>query len=379
MTTIKSLLNKINTNIVAEADITRVVNVLKSGFLSKPDGGPVVVEFQNMMAKAHNKKYAFAVNSGTSSLHCAIAALELQKGDEIIVPVLANIADCSTVIQEGGKPVFVDIDPLDFNIDPKKIEAKITNKTRAIIVVHMYGQPVKIDEIMKIAKKHNLFVIEDCAQAAGARYKEKYVGSFGDIACFSLYQTKHLICGEGGIVATSNEKFAKVIGSIANNGIMKEDLDAYDYNRIGFNYQLSEIHAAIAIGQLKKLDKNNRERRKNVETFKKILADLDITFQKVNEGTENSYFYLTGLLPEEFSTKRDEFMNLVKKHNTPIKKLYPMALNEVTLFKSQYPQDCPVAQTLTKRFFNLYVNPGLDKNDITFMAKAVRQAYEEIK
>ena len=255
---IQLLLDKINGSIVEEPDIKQIVSVLRSGFLSKPDGGPIVAEFQKIIAELHNKKYAFAVNSGTSALHCAIVALSLLKDDEVIVPAFANIADCSTVLQEGGKPIFVDVDPKDFNIDPAKIEEKITPKTKAIIVVHMFGQPALIVDIRRIADKHKLILIEDCAQAAGAKYGRKYVGAFGDISCFSLYQTKHIISGEGGVVLTSNEKYAEIITSVANNGIMKHDLDAYNYDRIGFNYQMTEIQAALAIGQLNRLDKNNR-------------------------------------------------------------------------------------------------------------------------
>ncbi|MBU3964732.1 DegT/DnrJ/EryC1/StrS family aminotransferase [Patescibacteria group bacterium] len=379
MPNIQTIFDKINCSIVDHADIQRVVDILQSGFLSKPDGGPAVVEFQKLMAKLHGNKYAFAVNSGTSALHCAIVALTLQKDDEIIVPALANIADASIVVQGGGKPVFVDINLTDFNINPAKIEEKITSKTKAIIVVHMYGQPAKIDEIRHIANKHKLILIEDCAQAAGARYKGKYVGSFGDISCFSLYQTKHIICGEGGVVVTNNEEYAKIITSVANNGIMKHDLDAYDYDHIGFNYQLTDIQAALAIGQLHKLDKNNIKRRENAGKFRALLKDIDIQFQHSSNITEHSYFYLTGLLPQNLSNQRGRFLDIVKSLGAPIKKLYPLALTELTLFRSKINQDCPIAQNITKRIFNLYVNPGLDFEDIALMAKAVKKAYEIIK
>lgn len=379
MTNIQIILDKINRSIVDHADTQRVVEILQRGFLAKPDGGPTVVEFQKLMAKLHDKNYAFAVNSGTSALHCAIVALALQKNDEVIIPALANIADVSVVIQEGGKPVFVDIDPRDFNIDPAKIEEKITPKTRAIIVVHMYGQPAKMDEIRHIADKHKLILIEDCAQAAGAKYKGEYVGSFGDMGCFSLYQTKHIICGEGGAVITNNEEYAKIITSVANNGIMKNDLDAYDYDRIGFNYQLTDIQAALAIGQLHKLDKNNTKRRENAGKFRTLLKDIDIQFQHSSNITEHSYFYLTGLLPQNLSNQRDRFLGIVKNLGAPIKKLYPLALTELTLFRGKINQACPVAQNITKRIFNLYVNPGLDLKDIALMAKVVKKAYETIK
>lgn len=379
MPNVQAILDKINHSIVDDVDIERVVNVLRSGFLSKPDGGPAVAEFQKLMAKLHGKRYAFAVNSGTSALHCAIVALSLQKNDEVIIPALANIADASVVIQEGGKPVFVDVDPKDFNIDPAKIEEKITPRTKTIIVVHMYGQPAKIDEIRHIADKHKLILIEDCAQATGAKYKGKYVGSFGDMGCFSLYQTKHIICGEGGVVITNNEEYAKVITSVANNGIMKHDLDAYDYDRIGFNYQLTDIQAALAIGQLHKLDKNNIKRRENAKKFMTLLKNIDVQFQYPSNITEHSYFYLTGLLPQKLSNQRDRFLDIVKNLGVPIKKLYPFALTELALFRHEVNQDCLVAQNITKRIFNLYVNPGLDLGDITSMAKAVKKAYETIK
>jgi len=375
----QAILDKINHSIVDNEDIQEVVAVLKSGFLSKPDGGPKVIEFQKLMAELHGRKYAFAVNSGTSALHCAIVALELQRDDEIIVPALGNIADCSVVLQEGGWPVFVDISAEDFNIDPTKIEGKITPRTKAIIAVHMYGQPGKIKEIRKIADKHQLVLIEDCAQAAGAKYDNKYVGSFGDLSCFSLYQTKHIICGEGGVVMTNNNKHAHIITSIANNGIMKLDLDAYDYDRVGFNYQLTDIQAALAVGQLQKLDKNNEKRRLNAEIFKKLLQDTDIQFQYTEAATEHSYFYLTGLLPKYLSNERNKFLDLVKSYGAPIKKLYPTALTEITLLRSKVKQDCPIAQDITKRMFNVYVNPGLNREDIEFMAKLVKKAYEIIK
>jgi len=307
-----------------------------------------------------------------------MSALGLDQDDEVIIPALSNIADCSTIIQEGGKPIFADISSEDFNIDPEDVERKITEKTRAIVVVHMYGQPGQMDELVAIAKKHNLILIEDCAQAAGAKYKGKYVGSFGDISCFSLYQTKHIICGEGGLVLTSNDSFAKIVSSIVSNGIIKDRLDDYDYDRIGYNYQLSEIQAALGIGQFERLDENNRIRRANVEIYKDKLSSLDIKFQRVNPDTENSYFYLTTVLPESFMGKRNEFLELIKEQGAPIKKLYPLTIPEFTLFKDTYPQDCEIGNKISKLMFNFYVNPGLDENDIDFMSQCTINAYNKL-
>lgn len=372
-------IEKINKAIIGDEEVDSVTQVLRSGLLSRPEGGPVVRKFQDMFTQWLGKKYAYATTSGTSALHVAVSALKLSPGDEVIVPALSNIADYSVVFQEGGTPIFADMDPGDFNIDPAEVESKITSKTKALIVVHMYGQPAKMDELLAIAKKHNLVLIEDCAQAAGAVYKGKPVGSFGDMSCFSLYQTKHIVCGEGGMVATNNDSYIEIIRSISNNGIKRENLDAYDYDRLGYNYQFTDIQAAIGIHQLLKLDKVNDERIRNVSLYKDILKDTDITFQLVHPDTKNVYFYLAALLPERLSEKRDELMKLVSNAGKPIKKLYPLSLTEVEFVKeSGHSGNCPIAQNMTKRVFNLYVNPGLEEDDIKEIGLAVLDAYKTI-
>jgi perosamine synthetase len=378
MNNIEKIINKINKNIVSREEINNVIDILKTGFLSRPSGGPIANKFQTLMSKKLGQKYSFAVTSGTAALHLAIASLELGRSDEVIVPALANIADCSVIIQEGAKPVFADIDSNTFNIRPEEIERKITSKTKAIIVVHMYGQPAEMDEIRKIADNNNLILIEDCAQAAGARYKKKYVGSFGDISCFSFYQTKHIIMGEGGMVLTKSDKLSKIIGSIANNGIKKDNVDAYDYDRVGYNYQMAEIQAALGVIQLKKLEKLNKIRRNNAKIYKAQFKNTDIIFQKVGDYTENAYFYLTGLLPERLMIKRDIFLSRVKKKGVPIKNLYPLSLPETELMKVRGNYECPVAQTITKRLFNLYVNPGLNKKDIINFSKIIKRVYQNL-
>jgi len=375
---IEKIIDKINRSIIGEEEINKVVNILRSGFLSKPAGGPAVREFQSSMAKIHNKKYAYATTSGTSSLHLAISALELDKDDEVIVPALANIADCSAVIQGGAKLVFADIDPETFNIDPEDVKKKITPNTKVIIVVHMYGQPADIEEIQKIVKKYSLILIEDCAQAGGARYNGRYVGSFGDMSCFSFYQTKHIIVGEGGMVLTDNIKWFKIIDSLANNGIIKDDLDLYDYDRVGFNYQMTEIQAALGVVQLKKIDKMTETRRQNMKIYKEQLKDTKIIFQKTKDNTENSYFYLTGILPKDLAGRRNDFLVRIKNKGVPIKSLYPMALSETKLLKGKSRDDCPVALDITKRLFNVYVNPGLEKEDIIHFCDIIKNEYNNI-
>lgn len=375
---IAQMMQKINAHLIGDEETEAVVRVLHSGILSRPEGGPVVREFQDVISRMLSQRFVNAVNSGTSALHLALSALDLQSNDEVIVPALANIADCSTVLQVGAKPIFADIEAETFNIDPKDVIKKITKHTKAVIVVHMYGQPVNLNALRIICDKHKLVLIEDCAQATGARYNGKYVGSYGDIICTSLYQTKHIVCGEGGLIATNNEKYYSHIRSDANNGINQEDLDAYDYNRLGFNYQLTDIQAAIAIEQNKRLDVNNQIRRNNANYLQKKIAGSGITFQKTDPNSEHAYFYLTGLLPAGLIEKRDMFLNRVMQLGIPIKKLYPLSLPEVELLKSSHVNDCPVSQEVTKRLFNLYVNPGLDREDLDATISAVLRAFAEI-
>lgn len=379
MDKIEKIIKKINRSIINQRDIDCVVRVLKTGFLSRPAGGPEVKKFQSIMARMHSKKYAFAVNSGTSALHLAVSALELQRNDEVIIPALANIADYSVLIQAGVKPVFADIDHRSFNINPSDVESRITSKTRAILVVHMYGQPVDMDSILKISKKHKLILIEDCAQSVGARYKGEYVGSFGDISCFSFYQTKHIIMGEGGMVLVNNPVMANIIDSLSNNGIKKDNVDNYDYDRVGYNYQMSEVQAALGRSQLRRLDKKIKIRQKNVEIYKDQFKKVDFVFQKTESYTTNSYFYLTGLLPENFASKRNEFLEKIIKRGVPIKKLYPLSLIETDLIKNNKHNDCPVAKKITKRLFNLYVNPGLKRDDIIFFSNVIKDVFNEFQ
>lgn len=373
--------NKINKNIVDNEGKKNVLKVLKSGFLSKPEGGHYVKLFQDKMSNLLDKKYSFATTSGTTALHAAIVSIGLKENDEVLVPALTFFADASVVIQEHAIPVFVDVSDKDFNLNPVDIERKITKKTKAIIVVHLYGQPANLDKLIKIARKYKLVLIEDCAQAMGAKYKNKFVGSFGDISCFSFYQTKHLVTGEGGMILTSNKKYADSLRSLLNNGIKRADLDAYDFDRIGFNYQMTEIQAALAISQLARLGKLNDIRRRNAKIYKELLSKTEIQFQKENINADCVYCYLTGLLPEKLANKRDLFISKVLNAGIPIKKQYPLSLPETNICRNLSlgdPRETPVATDISKRVINFYVNPGLETKDIVKYSKIILKIYNGI-
>ncbi len=382
MKKVSLLLKKANGQNIDKKGIDNVVKVLKSGFLSKPEGGVYVDLFQRKISELLRKKFSFATTSGTSSLHAAIALLNLKSSDEVLVPALAFMADASTVVQEGAKPVFVDIFEDDFNLDPKDVLRKITKRTKALIVVHLYGQPAKMGELVKIAKENNLVLIEDCAQAIGARYKGRLIGSFGDISCFSFYQAKNLVCGEGGMISTNFGMYANTLRSILNNGIKHPNIDDYDFDHIGFNYQMTEMQAALGLRQLERLDSLNKIRRKYAKIYKEILSNTDIVFQKESVGTYNVYCYLTGVIARRLSGRRDLFIKKILEEGTPIKRQYPLSLPETEICRKTgigSPDLTPVAADISKRVFNLYVHPGFRENEIVGFAQSILKIYQQLQ
>jgi perosamine synthetase len=226
-----------------------VTRVLKSGQLAE---GPVVKEFENLYSKFIGTRHAVAVNSGTAALHVALLASGIGPGDEVITTPFSFIASANCCLYCGATPVFADIDIRTFNISPEAIEKKITSRTKAVIVVHLYGQPCDMDEIMAICKKHGLILIEDACQAHGAEYKGHKAGSFG-IGCFSFYATKNMLTGEGGMITTNDDAIAEKAVAIRNHGRCGQ----YLHDMLGYNFRMTDIAAAIGIGQLNHLVERN--------------------------------------------------------------------------------------------------------------------------
>jgi len=260
-----------------------------------------------------NAEYAVTMNSGTSTLHAALLAVGVRPGDEVISPALTVIMDTSATIHAGAIPVYADIDPETFNIDPKDLERKITPKTKAIIIVPLYGLPCDMDEIMAISKKHNIPVIEDNAQCFLSTYKGQLIGSFGAAASYSFENSKHMSCGEGGIITTNNEAYAESIRKTSNHGFKnstaksgrtKLNLDVFqhpEYKRhseIGWNYRLSEFNAAIAVAQLERLEELVNLRVQVSEMFLDVIRQTACTYlipQKQSDDRVNSYWTFTVL------------------------------------------------------------------------------------
>ena len=244
---------------ISEEDIQAVVDVLRSDYLTT---GPKVAEFENIVANYVGAKYAVAVSNGTAALHIACLAAGIQPGDEVIVSPITFAASANCVLYCGGKPVFADIKPDTYNIDPEDIERKITSKTKAIIAVHYTGQPCEMDEITAIAKKHNLVVIEDGAQVISGEYKGKKIGSISDMTTFSFHPVKPVTTGEGGMVTTNNEELYQRLKLFHTHGITREEPLLthnegpwyYEQLELGYNYRITDIQCALGISQMKRLD-----------------------------------------------------------------------------------------------------------------------------
>jgi perosamine synthetase len=235
---------------IGEADIQAVVNVLRTSRLSL---GPKLEEFERNMAAYIGASHAVAVNSGTSGLHLCIRALHIGEGDEVIVPSFAFIAVANVVRYERAVPVFVDIDPQTSNLDPSRIEAAITSRTRAILLVHTFGCPADLSAIIQIARRHRLFVIEDACEAIGAEYDGRKVGVQGDAGVFAFYPNKQITTGEGGVIVTQNPDIAILAGKLRNQGRGSAD-DWFQHSELGYNYRISEINCALGIEQLKRIE-----------------------------------------------------------------------------------------------------------------------------
>ncbi len=270
---------------VGEEEIKAVSQVIRYGWLSM---GPKLTEFENEFAKFIGIKHAVAVNSGTSGLHLCIKALNIRPGDEVITPSFSFVASSNPVIFEGGKPVFVDIDERTYNIDPQKLEEAITEKTKAIILVHIFGQPCNMDAIMMIVEKSKIPIIEDACEALGATYNGKKVGTFGKASVFAFYPNKQITTGEGGIIVTDDDEIADICRSWRNQG--RDDSGEWlKHIRIGYNYRLDEMSCAVGIEQLKKVEFILNKRREIATKYTERLKRIDgIITPYVGPNTETS-------------------------------------------------------------------------------------------
>ncbi len=338
-------------------DVRKAVNkVLRSGNLTQ---GPEVAAFEREFSKFVNERECVAVNSGTSALHLALLSLGIGAGDEVIIPSFTFAATANSVALTGAKPVFVDIDIKTYNIDPNLIENAITPSTKAIQVVHLYGLPADMTKIVEIAKRHNLLIIEDAAQAHSASINGQPVGTFGDAAAFSFYPTKNMTSGEGGMIVFKDKDAARLARLYRNQGMEKR----YQNEIIGFNLRMTDIHAAIGRTQLKHLSKWSKKRQDNAMTLSSQLQNVVTPFTPA--GFSHVFHQYTIRVPKN----RDTLADSLSKAGIRNSVYYPTQVHKLPSFNS--PISLPQTQLATETVLSLPVHPSLSKQELRRVANTV--------
>ncbi|MEA2076028.1 MAG: DegT/DnrJ/EryC1/StrS family aminotransferase [Euryarchaeota archaeon] len=357
--------------IIGNDEIQAVTAVLKSGMLAQ---GKVVEEFENAFADYVGVQNAIAVSNGTISLDIALKAIGIKPGDEVIVPSFTFISTANAVLFQGAKPVFADVDGRTFNINPKDVLEKISERTKAIIGVHLFGQPFDVKEIQEICEDCNLYLIEDCAQAHGAEYKDKKVGTFGVAGCFSFYATKNMTTGEGGMITTNSDEIANLCRLLRSHG----ESQKYLHSRLGYNYRMTNIQAAIGVAQLKKLDDFNEKRVNHAEYFNEHLKVAGLTVPYKKKEVRHVYHQYAVTIEEGFPMSRDAFMEYLKNNSIGCAIHYPLPIHKQPLYQYQrmgYTDEnvqCPIATALSKKILSLPVHPALTEKDLIYITKTIK-------
>lgn len=356
---------------IGEEEIKAVTEVLKSGIIAQ---GPKVRELEEKFAKFCGAKYAVTVNSGTAALHTSLNVAGVKKGDEVITTPFTFIATANTILMQQARPVFVDIEEDTFNIDTEKIKEKITDKTKAIVTVDLYGQPCDYDKIYKIAKENKLIVIADSCQSANAEFDGKKSGTFGDLSAFSFYATKNITCGEGGVLTTDNKEYAENAKLFRQHGRSK--MTSYEYTNLGYNYRMTDICAAILLEQLKKTDEITKKRIQNAEYLNKGLSGIKgIKLPIVKKGRKHVFHQYTIKIDKEFHLSRDEIIEHLNEKGVSSAIYYPKPLHLCEHFrKLGYKEgDFPIAERLSKEVLSLPIHPNLTKDQLDDIVKAFKE------
>jgi len=370
-------------------EVAEIIDVLRSGRLSSLHGDKVRA-FEEEFAKYIGVKHVLAVSSGTTALHAALKALGIGPGDEVIVPPFTFVATASTVLHSNAVPVFADIDRETFNIDPASVEERVTERTRAVIPVHLCGLPAEMDEINRVAADHGLLVLEDAAQAIGAEYRGRKVGGLGHMAAFSFYHSKNITTGgEGGAVATNSDELAERVGLIRHHGEPRW----YHYVLLGYNYRMTELQAAFGLAQLRRIEKLNARRREIARIYQEELSKADCLTPPAEPSHAKHAWHIYNVLLDlgRVRVSRDRFVEAVRRENVPIGVAYPSVLYLEPLFQDRLGHGrgcpwscpyyrgsvnygkglCPNAEWVAERVFTLYTTPTITDEEALDTARAV--------
>ena len=373
---------------IGEDEIRSVVETLKSGWLTT---GPKVKRFEEDFARYVGSKHAIAVNSGTAALHLALDAVGIEEGDEVIVPTMTFTATAEVVLYFKAKPVLVDCERDTLNLDSAKIEAAITSRTKAIVPVHMAGQPCDMDGILKIARKHDLRVIEDAAHALPAVYRGRTVGTIGDITCFSFYATKTITTGEGGMATTENSEWAERMRIMSLHGISHDAWKRYTregswYYEVlypGFKYNLTDLAAAIGGEQLKKCSEFWQARRRIAMIYAKAFAGLDaVQLPACPDDVQHAWhLFIIQLDLDRLKTNRNQFIEALREKEIGTSVHFiPLHLHPYYRDKFGYkPADFPNASAVFERIFSLPIYPRMSESDVERVIDAVKTTAQQYR
>ena len=389
MSTKQSSINKpiipINKPWLAEEEKNEIMSVLSENALTSAakDGGKRVRGFEALLKNYLHVKHALAVNSGTSALHAALLAAGIGKGEEVLLPSFTFVATANSVIAAGAKPVFVDVNKHDYTINIADLKAKITNNSKAIIPVHLYGIPCDMDEIAEVADKQSISIIEDACQSLGSTYKNRQTGTFGSLGCFSLYASKVLTSGEGGAVVTNDDNLADKIKMIRNHGMV----EGYDSRIFGLNLRLPELSAAIAIAQMNKLNKLLDLRKRNAELLTSLIAsyanDNEIILPHENQNKKFNWYLYT------IAFAKDDVRNSVQQKMLSIDKVGATVYYDPPVHKTPYYERMLASQTnsstmdrqilantvwASKHVLSLPVHPLVTPEDLERIASSIKGA-----
>lgn len=356
--------------LLGEREVAYVTDCIKTGWVSSL--GKYIAMFEEGFSSYCGAKHGISTANGTTALHLALVTLGIGAGDEVLVPSLTFVATANVVRHAGAKPVFVDSEPMTWNIDPAKIEEMITPRTKAIIPVHVYGHPADMDPIMGIAREHNLYVVEDAAEAHGAEYKGRRVGSIGDMGCFSFYGNKIITTGEGGIILTDDEDLASRARFLRDHAMSAER--RYWHPEVGYNYRMANLQAALGVSQLERIDEFIQTKRDNAALYTSLLSDAEgLTMPPEAPWAKSVYWMYSVLVKEEFGTGRDELMLALKRRGIESRPFF----SPVHLMPPHFQEQCfPVAESLAAKGINLPSSCTLTREQIVFICETLLELAE---
>jgi len=331
--------------------------------------GPMVTQFEKAFAKFAAAKHAIAVNTGTAALHSAIIAAGVKSGDEVILPSFTFVATAEAVVLAGGRPIFADIDPETYNLSPDEVDKAVTPKTRAIVPVDLYGLSADMKPIREIANKHGLAIVEDAAQAHGTVYNGKSPGAFADAACWSLYASKNMTTGEGGVITTNDDKVADVARMVRTHG----ERAKYASEILGCNYRMSEIQAAIGAVQLQRLPVFLAKRRANAEQLTKLLSESQkLCLPSEPEGGAHSWYLYTARVYHGEVSERDKLLDELHKKGVGAEAYYVNPVHKMPFYHNNFAtRRLSETEKAAKQVFSLPIHPCVTEEQIDFIGKTV--------